>query len=272
MARAGVLGNPKPYEFFGTYAGLPMWEGSLTLLAAPPGVGKTSWVGRMGLESSAVGIETAHFCYEHTEEELKFRLYQQAKAELAGAHGNVSEEQVEARLAQSANMVFENLNNQEDTPRAIEDRLLNNYNFPVKGQALVAIDYLSCVPVFTYAGPVDPKLQGGEATYQLRDMARRHGWSLVVPCAIKGDNFVDGDDLSVLFGDERVGYGADRVLLFREESERRPCGCQRLMVRTLKDRSGPKRTWHLDFWGERFYPALESEAHIHEEHMEVMHE
>lgn len=265
MSRAGTLGNPKPYEFFATLAGLPMWRGSITMLGAAPGIGKTSWAGRMSLEASLQGIPTAHLCYEHTEEELKFRLYQQAKAELVGPHDTVDETALEARLAESGNLVFENLNNQEDTPRRIEDLLLNTYNFPNKGSALVTVDYLSCVPVYTYLGAVGPELQGGEATYQLRDMARRHGWALIVPCALKAENFLEGDDLSALFGDERIGYGADRVVLFREEGPKRPCGCQRLQVSTLKDRSGPKRTWHLDFWGERFYPAIEEEFHLHKE-------
>jgi hypothetical protein len=56
VARAGVVGNPKPYEFFGTFAGLPFWKGGLTLLPAAPGLGKTSWAGRMILEASAMGI------------------------------------------------------------------------------------------------------------------------------------------------------------------------------------------------------------------------
>ena len=40
--RAGVIGVPTPYKIFGEFAGLPFWGGGLTLLAAAPGVGKTS--------------------------------------------------------------------------------------------------------------------------------------------------------------------------------------------------------------------------------------
>jgi hypothetical protein len=196
---------------------------------------------------------------------LKFRLYKQAEAMLAGPHGNISERELEARLALSANAVLEALNAQEDTPRAIEDMLINRYGFPEKGAALVIVDYLSCVPVYTYAGAVPPDRQAGEATYQLRDVARRHGWAFVVPAALKSTHFESGDDLDALFGDERAGYGADRVLLFRREADPRHCGCTRLVVKTIKDRSGPKRTWHLDFWGARFYTALEAEFHLHEE-------
>lgn len=265
MSRVGVVGKPNPYQFFGTFAGLPLWKGGLTLLPAAPGVGKTSWAGRMLLEASAAGIPSAHLCYEHTEEELKFRLYKQAEAQLAGPHGKVSDKKLEDRLALSANAVLESLNAQEDTPRAIEDMLINRYGFPSKGPALVIVDYLSCVPVYTYAGAVPPERQAGEATYQLRDVGRRHDWAFVVPAALKSTHFESGDDLDGLFGDERVGYGADRVLLLRREGKQRSCGCTRLVVKTIKDRSGPPRTWHLDFWGSRFYTALEDEFDLHED-------
>jgi len=264
MARAGVVGNPKPYTFFGTFAGLPFWPGGLTLLPAAPGLGKTSWAGRMILEASAAGVPAAHLCYEHTEAELKFRLYKQAEAMLAGPHGRVSERRLEARLALSASAVLEALNAQEDTPRAIEDLLLNKYGFPDNGAALVIVDYLSCVPVYTYAGAIPLDRQAGEATYQLREVGRRHGWAFVVPAALKSTHYETGDDLGALFGDERAGYGADRVLLFRRDGDPRVCGCTRLIVKTIKDRSGPRRTWQLELWGERFYTALEHEFHLHE--------
>ena len=42
-----------------------------------------------------------------------------------------------------------------------------------------------------------------------------------------------------------------------------PCGCVDLAIHTLKDRTGPVRNWDMQFWGERFYPALEEEKDTH---------
>jgi replicative DNA helicase len=86
MARIGVTGIPDPYHFFGTFAGLPFWGGGLTLLSAAPGIGKTSWVLRMLLNAAALGMPSALGCYEHTEDELKFRLSKQAEAMIGGPH------------------------------------------------------------------------------------------------------------------------------------------------------------------------------------------
>jgi len=72
MPRSGTLGNPQPYTPFGVFAGLPFWGGGLTLLAAAPGIGKTSWLLRMIFESSSLHIPSAIGCYEHTPEELRF--------------------------------------------------------------------------------------------------------------------------------------------------------------------------------------------------------
>jgi hypothetical protein len=74
---------------------------------------------------------------------------------------------------------------------------------------------------------------------------------------------MDGDDLSALLGDERVPYDADRVLVVQRKGEVRDCGCVPLEVITLKDRTGPPRRFPMQFWGERFYPALETEFHKH---------
>ena len=100
MARASVLGNPKPYQFFGTFAGLPFWPGGLTLLAAAPGVGKTSWLLRVVFEAAIAGFPAALGCYEHTAEELKYRLRLQCQAAIAGPHGEANEARVEGLLAQ----------------------------------------------------------------------------------------------------------------------------------------------------------------------------
>lgn len=99
MPRSGTLGNPQPYTFFGTFAGLPFWLGGLTLLAAAPGIGKTSWLLRMLFEASSRWVPAVLGCYEHTSEELKFRLTMQAKALVAGAHGRADFGQVEVKLA-----------------------------------------------------------------------------------------------------------------------------------------------------------------------------
>ena len=69
MPRSGTLGNPQPYPPFGVFAGLPFWGGGLTLLAAAPGLGKTSWLLRMIFEAASTHFPAAIGCYEHTPEE-----------------------------------------------------------------------------------------------------------------------------------------------------------------------------------------------------------
>ena len=64
MPRSGTLGNPQPYIPFGVFAGLPFWGGGLTLLAAAPGIGKTSWLLRMLFESASPHIPSAIGCHE----------------------------------------------------------------------------------------------------------------------------------------------------------------------------------------------------------------
>ena len=86
MPRSGILGNPQPYTPFGVFAGLSFWGGGLTLLAAAPGIGKTSWLLRMLFESASVHIPSAIGCYEHTPEELRYRLFLQVEAITSGPH------------------------------------------------------------------------------------------------------------------------------------------------------------------------------------------
>ena len=74
MPRLGTLNTPNPYAFFGTFAGLPFWPGGLTLLAAAPGIGKTSWMLQINFAAAAHNIPSAMGCYEHTAEELRYRL------------------------------------------------------------------------------------------------------------------------------------------------------------------------------------------------------
>jgi hypothetical protein len=264
MPRSGTLGNPQPYLTFGVFAGLPFWGGGLTLLAAAPGIGKTSWLLRMLFESASLHIPSAIGCYEHTPEELRYRLFLQAEAQTSGPHRPASLGKVETALARAGEAVLLSLDSQEDTVRALEDMLIHDYAFPVKGPAFLAVDYLNRVPVVGLTGMMTEDGRSGEAAAALREMARSHGWAMIAAAALKSGSFTDGADLSGLLGDERVPYEADRVLVVQRKGRVRECGCVPLEVITLKDRTGPPRCWPMQFWGERFYPALETEFHHHE--------
>ena len=256
MTRAGFIGNPQPYQFFGTFAGLPFWPGGLTLLAAAPGVGKTSWLLRVAFEAAVAGFPAALGCYEHTAEELKYRLRLQIEAAIVGPHDDANETQVENLLASGSETVLQELSDREDTLRAIEEILLEDYGFPDKGPALLAVDYLQRVPVVGLTGLVAEDRRSGEAAAELRKLARRHDWAVMAACALQSEHFSNGSDLSALLGDERVPYEADRVLLIQRGEILQDCGCGVLDVHTLKNRIGPARDWQLMFWGARFYPAL----------------
>ncbi len=264
MPRSGTLGNPQPYTPFGVFAGLPFWGGGLTLLAAAPGIGKTSWLLRMLFESSSNHIPSVIGCYEHTPEELRYRLFLQTEAMTSGPHAQASPEKVEMTLVRASETVLLSLNSREDTVRALEDMLIHDYAIPVKGAALIAVDYLNRVPVVGLTGMMNEEGRSGEAAASLREVARHHGWAIIAAAALKSENFNDGDDLSALLGDERVAYEADRVLVVQRSGEVRECGCAPLEVITLKDRTGPLRRFPMQFWGERFYPALEDEFHKHD--------
>ena len=263
MPRSGTLGNPQPYVPFGVFAGLSFWGGGLSLLAAAPGIGKTSWLLRMIFEAASQHIPAVIGCYEHTPEELRFRLFLQAEALNGGPHDPVAREVVETSLAGASEAVLLALNSQEDTVRALEDTLIHDYAFPVKGPALVAVDYLNRVPVIGLTGMMNEEGRSGEAAALLREMARSHGWAVIAAAALKSEHFKDGDDLSALLGDERVPYESDRVLVVQRSGDVQACGCVALEVVTLKDRTGPARRWPMQFWGERFYPALTSEFDRH---------
>jgi len=256
-----MLGDPQPYTFFGTFGGLPFWPGGLTLLAAAPGVGKTSWLLRMIHEAAGADIPAALGCYEHTAEELKYRLRRQAEAAVAGPHGTASPQAVEAILARGGQAVLLSLSDQEDTVRAVEEMLLMDYGFPDRGTALLALDYLQRAPVVGLAGMVPEERRGGEAAAALRTLARRRGWALIAACALRSEGFAGPGELADLLGDERVAYEADRVLLLRREGPPRDCGCVAISAWTLKDRAGPGRSFSLEFWGARFYPSLQKDGH-----------
>jgi len=269
MTRIASTGIPNPYHFFGKYAGLPFWGGGLTLLAAAPGIGKTSWMLRMLLEAASERMPCAIGCYEHTEDELKYRLSKQAEAKVGGAHGAAMGMEMEAILAGSAEGVLLALNDKTDTVRSVEESLLKLYGFPEKGNALILLDYLNRVPVVGLSGIQPVEVRSGDAAIELREMAKRHGWAVLAAAALDAESFTKESgmyDLSDLFGDERVPYTADRVyLVAREGVSTVSCDCVDLMVHTLKDRIGPVRQFKMQFWGERFYPALESEKHLHEQ-------
>jgi DnaB helicase-like protein len=264
MPRSGTLGNPQPYTPFGIFAGLSFWGGGLTLLAAAPGIGKTSWLLRMLFESASVQIPSAIGCYEHTPEELRYRLFLQVEAITSGPHKKAPLGKVESELASASGAVLLSLNSQEDTVRALEDTLIYDYAFPTQGPAVIAVDYLNRVPVIGLTGMMNEEGRSGEAAASLRGVARQHGWAVIAAAALKSQNFKDGDDLSALLGDERVPYEADRVLVVQRSGDVQNCGCVPLEVITLKDRTGPPRCWPMQFWGERFYPALENEFHKHD--------
>jgi hypothetical protein len=190
-------------------------------------------------------------------------LYLQTEALTSGPHTQASPKNVEATLMRASEAVLLSLNSREDTVRGLEDRLIHEYAFPMKGHALVAVDYLNRVPVVGLTGMVNEESRSGEAAAALREMARTHDWAIIAAAALKAEHFKAGDDLSALLGDERVPYEADRVLLVQRKEDVQACGCVLLEVITLKDRTGPARYWSMQFWGEHFYPALESEFHKH---------
>ena len=163
MPRSGTLGNSQPYTPFGVFAGLSFWGGGLTLLAAAPGIGKTSWLLRMIFESACQHIPAAIGCYEHTPEELRFRMFLQTEAMTGGPHTQPSQPVVEAALARASEAVLLSLNSREDTVRALEDMLIHDYTFPVKGPALIAVDYLNRVPVVGLTGMMNEEGRSGEA-------------------------------------------------------------------------------------------------------------
>lgn len=265
MSRVGTLGDPNPYEYFGTFAGLPMWPGGMTLLSAAPGIGKTSWLLRMVMEAAAGRFPAALGCYEHTAQELKYRVRKQAEAALSGAHGKPETRQVETLLARSSEAVLLSLSPRDDTIRAVEEVLIKDYRFPEQGPAVVCLDYLSRIPVIGLTGMLAENERIGQAAVELKSLARKHGWAVIVAAAVKKETFDRSGDLAALAGNEDVPYEADRVLFMRRLGIPKDCGCVDVLVETEKDRTGPIRNYPLMFWGERFYPAMPDEFARHGE-------
>jgi hypothetical protein len=219
----------------------------------------------MLLNAAAVGVSSAMGCYEHTEDELKYRLSKQAEAVVGGPHAEIRQTDVENVLAQSANGILMALDDKKDTVRSLEESLLKLYGFPEKGHALILVDYLNRVPVVGLTGIQPVETRSGDAAIELREMAKRHGWAVLAAAALDAASFAGKDefDLSDLFGDERVPYTADRVYVIARRGQPVSCGCVDLAIHTLKDRTGPIRDWDVQFWGERFYPALGGERDSH---------
>ena len=251
---------------FGSFAGLPFWPGGLTLLAAAPGIGKTSWLLRMVAEAAAQNIPAAIGCYEHTAEELRFRLEKQAEALAAGPHAAAGSEAVGQILGWMSQVVLLPLSDREDSLRSIEEQLLEAYDFPRQGRALLAVDYLQRIPVVGIAGMVSEERRAGEAAADLRRLSRRRGWGVIAAAALKEGHFEMSVGLGSLLGDERVPYEADRVLLMNRSGNVKDCGCVDLCVDTLKNRTGPAERLKMQFWGERFFPVLTGDSSTDSEH------
>ena len=250
----------QPYTSIGRFAGLPFWAGGLTLLAAAPGVGKTSWLLRAVADAAARGIPSALACYEHTAEELRFRLEAQARAAVGGAHGQAAESEVQAQLSRWGEASIVPLR-AEDSLSLLETLLIEDEGLPAHGPALVAVDYLQNIPVMGLTSLLPEAQAAPAAAAGLRELARRHGWAVVAASALKASAFHGSDrGLDSLLGSDRLTYHADRVYLI-ERSEVLPCGCSQLAAHTLKDRTDTLRDFAFAFWGARFYPAVDGEAH-----------
>ena len=272
MARLNTIQRTQAYEVFGTFSAVPFWRGSLTLIAAPPGVGKTSWALDMVADAAAQGFPAAIGCYEHSEDELADRLRRQAAGRRFGPHPADPEDryspEVEELLAQAGNAVLLHLDGETDTLRLFEDLLLYDEGFPEHGPALVVLDYIQRAPVVNRMGQlVTDDTRAGEAAAALKRMALRHGWAVVGISAMEKPFFTTEDlerlrtqpdqALATLLGDERLVYEADRVfVLYRLEDL--PCGCcYRWAWITAKNRLGRTGVRELTFWGQRTLPVLE---------------
>lgn len=258
MRVAEIQRENNPYAYFADLRYLPFWAGSLTLIGAAPGIGKTSWLLSMTADAAALNIPSALACYEHTQEELFYRLKKQAAAEVHGVHyalpsNNHDNSDVEFRLARYANALFLSLDDREDTIYAIEKTLLE-YGFPEYGRAFLAVDYLQRIPVVGSYGLIPSDIRPGEAAAALRKMARKHQWSLAVAAAVSlQDARKLSLDLSSILGDERVPYEADRIVML-QRNKPLPCGCcHDVTVQVVKDRTDKTRTFQAKFWGEYFY-------------------
>jgi len=264
------------YQTFGEFASVPFWPGSLTILAAPPGAGKTSWALRMVADAAAQGFPAVIGCYEHTEEELADRLRRQAAGIVFGPHPEDENDRFDPRvenlLAQAGNAVLLHLNGAMDTIRVFEDRLLVDEGFSSGQPALIVLDYLQRAPVVNRMGQaITDNTRAGEAAVALKQMALRHGWAVVAISALEKGAFIPLEQLqanpevalATLLGDERLPYEADRVFVVYKEQEL-SCGCCHRLIRlTAKNRLGSTGAQQMVFWGQRTLPLLKEEASSH---------
>ena len=267
----GALVGSAPYVIQGTFGELAFWKGGLTLLAAFPGTGKTSWLLRMVAEASAAGVPSALICYEHSPQELAYRLDRQAEGVVAGAHGNPDPKRVARVRATWARAHLVHASDEEDTPRSIERFLKTDLGIRPGDFALIAVDYLQRVPVTRLGGLVPPHLSGWVAAVELRKMAIRNGWAVVAAAAVKvqgGRAREDGtknmaeiaeQSLGDVLGDDRITYEVDRVI-HMVRTETLPCGCARIRAHVVKDRVGKMASFPITFWGGRYYPVV-GESH-----------
>lgn len=270
MARLGTITNTAAYTSFGVFGGVSFWPGSLTIVAATPGMGKTSWGLAMVAEASQEGLGSALACYEHTEEELADRLRRQAAGKIYGAHPQQEDDlhtaEVEALLAAQGNAILLAVE-YDETARALEDRLIHVEAFPKTGPALLVVDYLQRMPVVNRLGQmITDNTRAGEAAVALKAIAKKRGWAIVAISALEKETFTAHDiealqrnpesALAYLLGDERVSYEADRVfVLYRTETL--SCGCcHKGICVTAKNRNGRTEIVPFTFWGQRTYPFL----------------
>ncbi len=273
--RLNTIGTHTGYQIFGAFSAVPtpFWRGSLTLIAAPPGVGKTSWALDMVADAAAQGVPAAIGCYEHTEQELAERLRRQAAGKAFGPHpedpNDIHAPIVERMLARAGNTVLLHLDSETDTLRTFEDMLLHDEGFPADGPALVVLDYIQRAPVVNRMGQlITDDTRAGEAAAALKRMALEHGWGVVGISAMEKTSFTPDDlellranpeqTLATLLGDERLVYEADRVfVLYRLETL--SCGCCYRWARlTAKNRLGRAGVDEVLFWGQRTLATLPS--------------
>lgn len=250
-----------PYSPFFSHFDLSFWSGGLTLLAAAPGTGKTSWLLQMAAEAAYRNIPAALVCYEHTPDELFYRLVNQARAICWGPHDwgpEYEEEKFLNVLAPRTRVTLIQAHDNRDTVRAIRQTLIDDHAFTPGQPAFLAIDYLQRIPVLNATGLVREDIRSGEAAAALRELARETGWAVIAAAAVRSNAFTPTDDpefhpdLSLLLGDERVAYEPDRII-YLQHKHSLPCQCcARLTAYVLKDRTAPLRAIPLLFWGGRF--------------------
>ena len=248
------------------FHGFPFRAGEVTLLAAAPGAGKTSWALALASTATAQKIPTGFFCYEMTPYEILERLGRQATGKtLADPHDEPDGEEGQRLLAQAGMMLVETPT-EKDTP----DRLVQIMEeaFPHASPALLVVDYLQRVPYVDHEGRRLGAHQGRDGTVvgKFKRIAQEKGWHVLLIAALEKTFFVPDMKLlqnparilATLLGDERVVYDPDRVLaLFRGKTH--SCGCcYDLNLVVAKDRRGPVQVQAWVFRGRWFLPEPKS--------------